>query len=53
MRSEQAIEDKIDKALKEKAQPNSPASHEYLRGAREALGWVIEEDDAIPGVDEE
>lgn len=53
MRTEQQIEDKIDKALKAKEQPTMGNSYAYLCGVREALGWVLEEDDLILGLDED
>ena len=54
MRSEQQVEAKIDKALGEKeAQGHSDSQDGYLRGVREALGWVLEEEDTIPGLDDE
>jgi hypothetical protein len=53
MRSEEAIERKIEQALEEKeAQGHTPSHDGYLRGVREALGWVIEDEDEIPGLDE-
>lgn len=51
MRSEQQIEKKIEKALHSMEQ--QPRDYEYIRGVREALGWVLEEDDSIPGLDDE
>lgn len=52
MRSESQIEEKIDKALDAKEQPSTGDSDAYVRGVREALGWVIEEDELIPGLDD-
>jgi hypothetical protein len=52
MRSEQEIEKKIDKALAAKDQPTMGDTHIYLRAVRETLGWVIEEEDEIPGLDD-
>ena len=54
MRGETEIEGKIDEALSEKeAHGHSDAQDGYLRGVREALGWVLEEDDTIPGLDDD
>ncbi len=54
MRSEMEIEGKIDMALREReAQGHGDAQDGYLRGVREALGWVLEEDDTIPGLDDD
>lgn len=48
-RSEQEIEQKIDKAVRHLDTADSP----YVRGVRDALGWVVEEEDLIVGLDDD